>query len=284
MKKIGFIDYYLSEWHANNYPAWIREIDPEFTVAYAYAELDRSPVDGVTTAEWCRKFGAEPCRSIAELCRKADCIFILSPDNPEHHLRYAEQAFPCGKPCYMDKTFAPDSATAQEIFDLAKRYGVKLFSSSALRFAGEFRGWNTPLRSVNISGSGRFDIYLIHFVEIAVRLMGAGVQSVTCVSASQNTVLTLRYPEGRTAILNLYRAKGAPSFAVAPESADPEVRLPYLSLSDGYFRNLIAEILQMFDGGAVPVREEETVAVMGILDAAKKAAETPWREIPVQRS
>ena len=25
MKKIGFIDYFLSQWHANNYPAWIKE-------------------------------------------------------------------------------------------------------------------------------------------------------------------------------------------------------------------------------------------------------------------
>lgn len=25
MKKIGFIDYFLDEWHANNYPDWIRE-------------------------------------------------------------------------------------------------------------------------------------------------------------------------------------------------------------------------------------------------------------------
>ncbi|MCF6175148.1 MAG: hypothetical protein L3J71_05240 [Victivallaceae bacterium] len=25
MKKIGFIDYHIDEWHANNYPKWIRE-------------------------------------------------------------------------------------------------------------------------------------------------------------------------------------------------------------------------------------------------------------------
>ena len=25
MKKIGFVDYYISEWHANNYPLWIKE-------------------------------------------------------------------------------------------------------------------------------------------------------------------------------------------------------------------------------------------------------------------
>lgn len=26
MKKTGFIDYYLDEWHANNYPQWIRNM------------------------------------------------------------------------------------------------------------------------------------------------------------------------------------------------------------------------------------------------------------------
>ena len=25
MKTIGFVDYYISEWHANEYPAWIKE-------------------------------------------------------------------------------------------------------------------------------------------------------------------------------------------------------------------------------------------------------------------
>ena len=25
MKHIGFVDYYISEWHANNYPAWFKE-------------------------------------------------------------------------------------------------------------------------------------------------------------------------------------------------------------------------------------------------------------------
>ena len=29
MKKIGFIDYYLSEWHANKYPAWMASICEE---------------------------------------------------------------------------------------------------------------------------------------------------------------------------------------------------------------------------------------------------------------
>lgn len=279
MKKIGFVDYYLSEWHANNYPAWISEIDPEFSVAYAWAECDVSPVDGVTTDEWCRKFGASRCGTIGELCEKSDFIIILSPDNPENHLRYAEEVFPCGKPCYMDKTFAPDAETARKIFALAERYGVKLFSSSALRFADELSSIRENVRSVTVSGGGRFDIYLIHFVEIAVRLMGADVESVTAFSVTQNTSLALRYRDGRVAVLNLYRAKGAPGFEVAPEWGEDGFRAPYIRIGNDFFKRLIAAILAMFRGGDVPVDPAETITVMGILDVAKRAAAHPWEEI-----
>ena len=49
MIKIGFIDYYLDEWHANNYPAWIREASGgEMVVAYAYGMI-KSPISGMTT-------------------------------------------------------------------------------------------------------------------------------------------------------------------------------------------------------------------------------------------
>lgn len=279
MKKIGFIDYYLSEWHANNYPAWIREIDPAFEVAYAWAEVDVSPADGVTTDEWCEKFGAQKCSSIAEVCEKADYLIVLSPDNPERHLDYARQVFPCGKPCYMDKTFAPDAETARAIFALAKQYGVKLFSSSALRFADELADWQESLRSVTVSGSGRLDIYLIHFVEIAVRLMGADVGSVMALSGGRNTVLAMKYRDGRIANLCLYDSRHAPGFAISPESADPEKRLPYVNIGGDYFKRLIAAILAMFDGADVPVKPEETVTVIGVMQAARVAAERLWTEV-----
>ena len=71
MKKIGFVDYYVSEWHANNYPKWIAQaneaLGTDYEVAYAWAELDTSPIDGVTTAEWCEKYGATPCATVREL-------------------------------------------------------------------------------------------------------------------------------------------------------------------------------------------------------------------------
>ena len=43
MKKIGFIDYYLSEWHANKYPGWMADIcnaeGLEYQIAYAWGEM-----------------------------------------------------------------------------------------------------------------------------------------------------------------------------------------------------------------------------------------------------
>ena len=117
MKTIGFIDYYLSEWHANNYPAWIKEqsdkMGEEIAVKYAWAELEKSPLDGITTEEWCDKFGVFKCETIAELCEKADYILILAPSDPEKHLGYAKEALKFRKRTYIDKTFAPDYKTAK---------------------------------------------------------------------------------------------------------------------------------------------------------------------------
>ena len=49
MKKIGFVDYYISEWHANNYPEWIKraneKLGTDYLVSYAWAEENLSPVN-----------------------------------------------------------------------------------------------------------------------------------------------------------------------------------------------------------------------------------------------
>ena len=112
MKKIGFVDYYISEWHANNYPIWIKEecekAGLDYAVAYAWAERDDSSFDGRNTDGWCKDFGAERCGSIDELCEKSDVVLVLAPSNPETHLRFAEKVLPYKKRTYIDKTFAPD--------------------------------------------------------------------------------------------------------------------------------------------------------------------------------
>lgn len=54
MKKIGFIDFFLDEWHANNYPEWIREncraMRRDCDLNYAWAETNRP--GGLDTTAW----------------------------------------------------------------------------------------------------------------------------------------------------------------------------------------------------------------------------------------
>ena len=78
MKKIGFVDYCMDEWHANNYPAWIEEanktLGTDYRVAYAWAEKEL----GFGTAAWCERFGTEPCATVEELCTIEDFGLITA--------------------------------------------------------------------------------------------------------------------------------------------------------------------------------------------------------------
>ena len=174
MKSIGLIDYYISEWHANNYPVWIREIceknGAQFEVKYAWAETDVSPVDGRTTDQWCEAFGVEKCASIGELCEKSDYIIILAPSNPEKHLGYAKQALKYKKNTYIDKTFAPNYATAKQIFDIAAEYGTRFFSTSALRYGTELDDLTGAKNIVTTGGGSSIEEYIIHQAEMVIKL------------------------------------------------------------------------------------------------------------------
>ena len=268
MKKIGFIDYYISEWHANNYPAWIKavssEIGEDYSVCYAYAEMDISPVDGVSTDEWCKSMGIKRCESIGELCEKSDFICILAPSNPEKHLGYCKEAFKFGKLTYVDKTFAPDFKTAKEIFELGEKYGTKFFSTSALRYADELSEMG-EISSLTVTGTGsNFEEYFIHIAEICVKLMGTEICSVRAfpVGREQTSVL-VELSSGRRASLAF--APGLP-YAVCAELADGGSS--YKKIESKYFMGLIADMLQFFGTGEVSFDPAETLAVMKLREAA----------------
>ena len=119
MKKIGFIDYFLDEWHANNYPKFIKDaVGDEFVVAYAYGEID-SP-NGQTNREWADSFGVELLGTIDEVIEKSDVLIVLSPDHPERHWDLCQKPFRSGKRVYVDKTFAPSKKIAEDLVKLAE--------------------------------------------------------------------------------------------------------------------------------------------------------------------
>ena len=272
MKKIGFVDYYISEWHANNYPAWIKEkceeLGLDYEVAYAWAELDVSLVDKVTTDEWCAKYGVEKCDTIEELCEKSDVILVLAPSDPDKHLGYAEKVLPYGKRTYIDKTFAPDYETACKIFDIAEKHGTPFFSSSALRFAEELNNIENPTSMVTIGGGGSIQEYIVHQCEMVVKKMGTDIASVVANPHGTQMFITVNFESGKTATMIYGRSMPFGSYMANAEGKEgwKQVTLPF-------FKGLIADILNFYETGKFSFDGQETKAVIKLREMAVKASE-----------
>lgn len=277
--KIGFIDFYIDEWHANNYPGMIDEYNKahgtDHKVAYAWAETE--PAGHLSTTEWCEKFGAKKCETIEELCEKADHVIVLAPSDPDKHLGYAEKVFATGTSPYIDKTFAPDCPTAKRIFDLADKHNVKFFSSSALRYADELSCFRGDAVAITTTGGGsNIEEYIIHQIEMAVKCLGVGAKQVAYERIADEERVEVRYENGKRAAF-LY----APAMPFTAVVADKEGKSSYRQINSKFFVNLIADIIRFFETGETSLATEETLEVMRIRDAVITGKAKPGEKIRV---
>ena len=280
MKKVGFVDYYISEWHANHYPEWIQQaneaLGTDFQVAYAWAEQDVSPLDQITTDQWCENFGVERCATIEELCEKSDYIIVLAPSNPEKHLQYAEKVLPFGKRTYIDKTFAPDYETAKKIFDLGEKYNTAFFSSSALRYAEELKGVEA-VKTMFLTASGsNFEEYIIHPVEMIVSLVDDLISKVKVETMGNQRICRVVSEKGREAAIMFSPGYNYSIMAI------PEEGKPYRqAITSAFFVSLLQDIINFFETGKCSFDPKQTLEVMLVRDAlmAAENAESQWISI-----
>ena len=274
MKKIGFVDYFIDEWHSNNYIGWIREQCElhgyEFEVAYAWAETDT--YEGkISTDEWCARNNVTKCDTIAELCEKSDYIMILAPSDPEKHLGYAKEVLKYKKNTYIDKTFAPNLEEAKAIFALGEQYGTAFFSTSALRYSAELDKYADGVNSVVVRGGGRsLDEYVVHQIEMMVKLMGAGAEKVMVFPSGTQRIGVVRYKDGRTGFLHY-----SPNASYGLDVENKEGVTACESVASPFFKTLLHTILTFFMDGKLPFDPQQTLDVIAIRDAVLKAVETP---------
>ena len=275
MKTIGFVDYYISEWHANNYPQWIKDVCAEsgrnFEVKYVWAEKYISPVDGRNTDEWCAEYGCEKCETLAELCQKCDYIMVLSPSNPEKHLKYAEEVLKYGKNTYIDKTFAPDFETAKMIFDIAQKYGTRFFSTSALRYADELEDLKSE-NAIIFGSGGNIEEYIIHQIEMAVNVTGEKPMSLKLEQQGKQYICHIAFENKKRAVL-IY-GEQIP-YAICAE--DENGNSVYRTIESSFFKNMISDILRFFENGEYSFDIAQTLDVMkirtGVIEALGKNEE-----------
>lgn len=282
MKRIGFIDYYIDEWHAHHYPQWIREsqLADEFELHCAWEQAPKS--GGIDLAAWCARYGVRPADSIGEVVETCDAIVVLSPDNPEMHEQLCEVPLSSGKPVYVDKTFAPDRATAQRIVAAAEAGSTPFFSSSALRFAAPLeeasRAMPDGVRAeyVRTVGGGNFANYLVHQLEMIVAATGGGVSGVRFGGTENAPTLWLRFQDGRHADLAVIADH---PFDLTIVRSDAQV--VHACALDDFFPPFINAMLRFFLTGDAPVPVGQTVEIMAIIEAARSAQRSPdtWQPV-----
>ena len=276
MKKIGFIDYYLDEWHANSYPGLIKKAsEGRYEVCYAYGMIDSK--NGMTNREWAEKYGVELLDTIEEVVEKSDVLIVLSPDNSEMHEELCDLPLKSGKLCYIDKTFAPDKETALRIFANADAHNTPCYSSSALYYSAELEGIDTDkIHKIYSAGPGVYEIYSIHQIEPVLKLMKTDPKRVMFLGDKDHPSFVIEFADGRLA--QFYQGIWI-GFEISV--ADKDNNITKHIIKSDYFMLFIENLVKFFDTGVIPVPHQQTVNVVATIDAGKKAAEKPfeWVEI-----
>jgi predicted dehydrogenase len=239
-------------------------------------------------------------QNVAEAC---DVVCILASDGRAHPA-LVRAVVGCDRPIFVDKPFAISSVDAQAMFTLAADSGARIFTSSAFRYAD---GLVNALNSIRAAGErirtcsvrywlqiqptqGRYFWYGIHASEMLLAVMGKGVREVEVSSEGDQDTIHVWHEDGRQSSLIGDQNDG--TFHVSIETGtrlwkvDLGLSMPSLAarvlgagldvLTEGCFPRLWSATLAGSLSGNRPGRafdpgEQETLEVIGLLDAAQRS-------------
>ena len=205
MKRVGFYDYDLNNFHSNVYLTAFRNelVHRGFTVAGGSGIRQKS------SRAWADENNVPYFTTVEAMNEAVDFYIILAPRNPERHLAMCQKVFPFGKATYIDKTFAPDLRTAKRIFALADKHRVPMQTTSALRYTNAHDyvqevGRNKVKHMIAWGGGRSFDEYAIHPTEMVISCMGTSVKRLMRRGAGNHAQILLDFTSNRTAVINLF--------------------------------------------------------------------------------
>lgn len=234
--------------------------------------------------------GVKVTSSIEELLDLVDCVFVETNDG-RLHLDQALKVFKAGKGCYIDKPLGATLGEAIAIYDVAEKYGIPIFSSSALRFASE----NVKIRTGEygeVIGADcysphhpepthpDFGYYGIHGVESLYTVMGTGCEAVTRVHSSEGDVVTGRWKDGR---LGTFRALSTGPYIYGGTVFIKGKKAIPAGTYEGY-EPLLEQILLFFETGKPPVSKEETIELFAFMKASNMSLERGGKYVTIEEA
>lgn len=236
-----------------------------------------------------KKHGVEITSSIAELLDKVDCVMLETNDG-RIHLEQAMEVFKSGKICYIDKPIGATLGQAIAIYEMAEKYNVPIFSSSALRYSPQ----NQKLRNGEfgkILGADcysphkvepthpDFGFYGIHGVETLYTLMGTGCESVNRMSSQDADVVVGRWKDGRIGTFRGIK-EGPPIYGGTAYTPKGSIA------AGGYegYKVLLDQILTFFKTGVAPISKEETIEIFTFMKASNMSKEQNGKIVTMEEA
>ena len=246
-------------------------------------ESSISRVDGFTKTLK-QNFGVEICQTIEELCGKVDAVMIESVDG-RPHLAQARPVIAAGLPLFLDKPVAGSLSDTLKIYQLAKKAGVPIFSSSSLRYGKTtqaVRGGSIgKVTYARCSSPAKIEPhhpdlfwYGVHGCESLFTVMGTGCQSVIRKTTPEGLIeVEGNWKGGRTGIFR----EGKGYFGIARNSKGEEVAV---GAYDGY-APLVVEVVKFFKTKQPPVSAAETIELFAFMEAADESKRREGKAVTI---
>jgi predicted dehydrogenase len=227
------------------------------------------------------KYNVKMLESIDAVAAQSDIVFIESVDG-RVHLEQFRQVVKHKKPVFIDKPFTVNGDEAAEIFKLAKSAGVPVMSASSLRYGDEFaavcKAKRATLRGFDAYGpmsieptQGGLFWYGIHTVEMIVTAMGPDAVEVRAYSNENHDTATITFADGRVATLHGVRSAHGNFGCVFHEVSGATFCDAYGSSKVPPYALMMREVLANLPHGKSGIPEEETLAVIRIIDACNES-------------
>lgn len=221
-------------------------------------------------------WGVKVTESFDEAIANCDAI-MLEINDPAFHVEYFTKCTELGKPIFLDKPMADNTANAKLIAKLAKDAKLRVFSASSLRFVpalvaaieavGEPKYVSTygPLGKAPAGSSIVW--YGVHAFEMLERAMGRGAKSVFARKDSVGVVAIVDYGEGKRGVVEL--TEGA--YAYGGSVRGDKKAVPFTAENALLYPLELNEVVRFFAGAEPPVTLDDALEVTAMLDAAERS-------------
>jgi len=215
------------------------------------------------------KYGVIMYDTIEDLCKNVDAVLLESLDG-RPKLAQIKPVLVAKKPVFVDKPMAGSLRDVIEMFAMAKKRDVPMFTSSSLRFASNtvavHRGLIGTVTNAETFGPCELEShhpdlfwYGIHGVEALYAVMGTGCAMVQRTNTPDGKILvTGMWDRSRNGIFCEGKFHG---IARGTEGEAP------VGSFDGYVP-LVRQIMTFFETKVAPVDPKQTIEIFAFMEAA----------------